>query len=102
MPSKVKAISQVNVSREMWRMVVREDIDSNGIRVLFFLLGSMKAKDLVVVNRAEIEHKLKISSQAVDRSIKKLVELKIFIEDENEKMGVCQRYRLNPEYGWAS
>lgn len=67
------------------------------LRVLLALLAYLDFENYAVINQAEIGRQLGITKNAVNRSLRVLIEKGVIIKEQRVGVNV---YRLNPEYGW--
>lgn len=76
------------------------EADLTGIdyKVYFICKSLLNFKNDVQVNQTDIANHLKVPRQNINRSIKKLIDLKILVE--GKKVGKLRTYKLNTFFGW--
>lgn len=76
----------------------RKFLGEEGLAVFLMLVKLMDTENYIQVNQSEVGKKLGMHRQSVQKAIKKLMSLSVFLE--GPKVGRCRTYRLNPHVGW--
>jgi len=77
----------------------RRDLGEEGYAVLLSMISRVEFENAYqVISQAEIAAELDMQQPNVSRSIKRLVDLGVFLT--GPKVGRFNTYRLNPEFGW--
>ena len=76
----------------------RKELGEEGLAVLFMLFSKLNFENHLLLNQSEIGLELGMLRQNVQRSIKRLIAIKVLLE--GPKQGQLRTYQLNPEFGW--
>ena len=81
---------------EAMMMLAQSNLTGNDMKVMWAMLARLDYENLIQVNgnQAEVSEQVGMNRHNVNRSIKKLIELGVILE-EGVKIGISRSYRLN-------
>jgi len=86
------------MAQDVMMVLAKSDMGLDDFRVFSGLMSKLDFENLIVVNQAALARELDMQRQNVQRSIKRLISMRIVLE--GPRIGINRSYRLNPNFGW--
>ena len=81
------------MAQEAMMMLAQSNLTGNDMKVMWAMLARLDYENLIQVNQAEVSEQVGMNRHNVNRSIKKLIEKRRYLE--GVKIGISRSYRLN-------
>ena len=93
-------IEYVSIFKHGLEHIAKLKLTPTDYTVLITFLSRLEYENWIRVSQKTIAEKLNLTQPQVSKSVKKLVEEKIFLKEQDPSDEGRQLYRLNPSLGW--